>query len=314
MAATATSILHWNAIPVFADIDRRTFNLDPDEVARKVNHKTRAIVAPDIFGQSADVEQLRVIADENNLALISDTAQAPGALHWGEFAGTLADIGGFSLNHHKHITCGEGGLIVTNNDTWAQRMALLRNHGEVLVGDGLKLNKRHGILGYNFRLGEIEAAIARAQLKKLAQLVYSRQRVARRLVESLVSIPDIELPYVASGNTHVYYVFGMTLKSYTRGLRNQVVNALRAEGVNGLLSGYQNIHSLPLFAEGLAFGASGFPYNLASKVEDSCPVAEELHKESFFGLNLCSNEYSDSDVDLVVEAFKKVFRNLDALV
>jgi perosamine synthetase len=115
MVATATAILHWNGIPVFADIEPGSFNIDPSSVEKLIGPRTRAILAVDIFGQSADMRALRDIATRHGIKLLSDTAQAPGATYHGEYAGTLADIGGFSLNYHKHIHCGEGGILVTND-------------------------------------------------------------------------------------------------------------------------------------------------------------------------------------------------------
>ena len=113
---------------MFADIDPQTFNIDPNAVEAAITPQTRAIAAVDIFGQSADMPALRAIADRHGLKLVTDTAQAPGALLNGVFAGTKADIGGFSLNYHKHIHCGEGGLLVTNDDRLAERLRLIRNH------------------------------------------------------------------------------------------------------------------------------------------------------------------------------------------
>jgi perosamine synthetase len=133
MVATATAILHWNGIPVFADIDPRSFNLDPVAVEAKITPRTRAILCADIFGQSADIPSLRTIADRHGLRLLTDTAQAPGALLAGRSTGTMADIGGFSLNYHKHIHCGEGGLLVTDDDHLAERLRLIRNHGEAVI-------------------------------------------------------------------------------------------------------------------------------------------------------------------------------------
>jgi len=313
MAATATAVLHWNAIPVFADIDDQTFNLDPASVESRLSDRTRAILAPDIFGQSADIESLLSICKGHGLKLISDTAQAPGAFRGDSYAGTLSDIGGFSLNHHKHVTCGEGGLVVTNDEDLALRVSLLRNHGEVLLGQGLELVPRYGILGSNYRLGEIEGAIARSQLLKLEERAGSRTDAGDRLNRGLSDLKGLSLPVVERGNTHVYYVYGMVLDAELASARARIVEALRAEGVPSLSTGYQNLHRLPLFANRLSYGSAGFPYAESQSLMTACPTAEQLHDSSFFALTLCAHEFDDSQTTQVVEAFHKVWRHIEAL-
>ena len=318
MVATATAILHWNGIPVFADIDPHTFNLDPAKAEAAITHRTRAILSADIFGQSADIPALRAIADRHNLHLLTDTAQAPGALLAGRSAGTSGDIGGFSLNYHKHIHCGEGGLLVTDDDHLAERLQLIRNHGEAVIQSD-DPEELANILGHNFRLGEIEAAIARAQLHKLPRLVASRQRAAERLRAGLKDLPGLQLPDLADQATHVYYVFGMILNPEQLGkARNWIADALRAEGVTGLLVGYQCIHLNPLFRHRIAYGTGGFPWKGLARGKSSvtygpglCPVAEDLHQRTFLGLNLCAHAYTDSEVDQVVVAFRKVWAYLE---
>lgn len=319
MAATATAIMHWNGIPVFADIDHRSFNIDPASVERLVSPRTRAILAVDIFGQSADMKALVDIARRYRLKLISDTAQAPGAHHRDQYAGTLADIGGYSLNYHKHIHCGEGGVLVTNDDRLAARLSLIRNHGEAVIDSNDPIDLSN-MLGFNFRLGEIEAAIASLQLTKLAHRVQSRQRAAEQLNQGLVSLPGLRVPMVSPDNTHVYYVYGITLDITALGVsRQSIVDALRAEGVPSLMAGYQNIHLLPLFQNKIAYGTQGFPWTSpfasreVSYAAGTCPVAEELHSKSFLGLNLCTCEYGSTDIDLLVGAFRKVWDNLSLL-
>src|SRR5437762_2316448 len=130
MSATATAILHWNAIPVFADIEPETFCLDPAAVEANITPYTRAIMAVDIFGHPADVDALMTIADRYGLTVITDAAQAPGARYRNRYAGTLTHVGGFSLNYHKHIHTGEGGILVTDDETIAYRVRLIRNHAE----------------------------------------------------------------------------------------------------------------------------------------------------------------------------------------
>ena len=133
MVATATAILHWNAIPVFVDIDPFSFNINVKKIEEAITSRTKAILYADIFGQSGDIDALMKIAKKYKLKVISDTAQSPGALYKGKFAGSLSDIGGFSLNYHKHIHCGEGGIILTNSDILAEKVRLIRNHGEAVL-------------------------------------------------------------------------------------------------------------------------------------------------------------------------------------
>lgn len=320
MSATAMAILHWNAIPVFADIDRRSFNIDPNSVRKLITPRTKAIMAADIFGQTADVAALRAIADEHGLKLLGDTAQAPGARREGDYTGTSYDIGGFSLNYHKHIHCGEGGILVTDDDALAARLALIRNHAESVIKPTAR-DQLANMIGYNFRMGEIEAAIASVQLDKLEERVADRQRVAAELNAGLGGLAGITTPSVQNGATHVYYVYGMTLDIEALGVsRQSVFDALKAEGVPGLMPGYQTIHRLPIFTEQCAYGTGSFPWSLREAEgrrfaygSGTCPVAEELNDKNFLGINLCMFQFPSEDVADVVGAFRKVWDNLDLL-
>ena len=319
MVATATAILQWNGIPVFADIEPDSFNIDPVSVEKLIGPRTRAILAVDIFGQSCNMRALREIATRHGLKLLSDTAQAPGATYHGQYAGTLADIGGFSLNYHKHIHCGEGGILVTNDDRLARRLQLIRNHAEAVI-DSDDPAELCNMLGFNFRMGEIEAAIAQAQLKKLGTNINGRQRAAAALDAGLAGLPGLKTPQCSEGCSHVYYIYGIILNTDELGVpRDKLVAALRAEGVPGLVSGYQNSHLYPLFQGRIAYGTQGFPWTSPycgrqiSYARGICPVAEELHARSFLGINLCLHEYHPEDVQLMLAAFAKVWQHLDVL-
>lgn len=320
MAATATTILHWNLIPVFADIDEATFNLDPVDVENRITKRTRAIVSPDIFGQSADIESLKIICDKYDLMLVSDTAQSPGAKRNGYFAGTASDIGGFSLNYHKHIHSGEGGVAVTKSPELAHRMQLLRNHGEVVVGQNPDQESQYGILGMNMRLGEIESAIAEIQLTKLSLAIESR-RMGAQLFSTLISdLPGISVPQLSPGNDHVYYVYGMKFDCNILGIdRATLVEALKAEGVPAIQAGYQNIHKLPLFTKELTYRNNPLPYSLLPRKRrrelsaTQLAVAERLHRSEFVGINWCAKEFTELEVRLLADAFEKVLTNLDSL-
>ena len=135
MSATASAILAWGGIPIFSEIDPNTYCLDPKYIENKITKKTKGIMVADIFGQSADYKKIMKIAKKFNLKVISDSAQSIGSKHFNQFTGTNADIGGFSLNRHKHIQTGEGGIIITNNKKLADIMFKIRNHGEVINKD-----------------------------------------------------------------------------------------------------------------------------------------------------------------------------------
>lgn len=319
MCASATAILHWNAIPVFADIEPDTFCLDPRAVEANITPHTRAIMAIDIFGQSADMAALHAIADKHSLKIISDTAQAPGAYYGDSCAGTLAHIGGYSLNYHKHIHTGEGGVLVTNDDLYADRLRLIRNHAEAVVGDK-GVDSLSNMVGYNFRLGEIECAIGIEQLKKLKKLVAARQHCAERLSAGLAGLPGLQTPQIRTGSTHAYYMYPMVLDTTLLGVsRDRIHTALVAEGVPGLAQGYQNVHLLPMYQKKIAYGSRGFPWTsdiCRRQVDYSkgiCPVAEKLHDETYMGLEMCAHELKDEDIDLIVAAFSKVWKAMESL-
>jgi len=314
MCASATAIVNWNAIPVFADIEPETFCLDPAAVEACITPYTKAIMAVDIFGHSADMNSLMNIANRHGLKVISDTAQAPGTHYHGKYTGTLAHVGGYSLNYHKHIHTGEGGILVTDDDTIADRLRLIRNHAEAVVGDK-GVTDLNNMIGYNFRLGEIECAIGIEQLKKLAGFVRSRQQAAERLSQGLSELEGLRMPVVKPDCTHAYYMFPMVLDIERVGVpRARILEALRAEGVLGLAGGYTNIHRLPMYQRKMAYGSSGFPWtsDLCRREVDYrkgiCPVAETLHDTTYLGFSMCMFELTEDAVDLLVRAFHKVWQ------
>ncbi len=319
MCASATAILQWNAIPVFADIEPTTFCLDPVSVEANITPYTKAIMAVDILGHSANMEALLTIARKHNLKIISDTAQAPGTYYKGKMTGTLADVGGYSLNYHKHIHTGEGGVLVTNDDDLAERLRLIRNHAEAVVGPKGEKNLVN-MIGNNFRLGEIESAIGIEQLKKLKGFISGRQRAAERLTAGLAGLRGLRTPVVEENCTHAYYMYPLVLDIELLGVsRAQILKALIAEGVVGLAAGYANLHMLPMYQEKIAYGSKGFPWTSdichreVSYAHGICPVAEELHEKTYIGFAMCMHELLDEEVDLMIKAFKKVWNNLEFL-
>ncbi|MBM9577334.1 DegT/DnrJ/EryC1/StrS family aminotransferase [Leptospira sp. 201903070] len=319
MSASATAILHWNAIPVFADIEPGTFCIDPKSIEANISPYTKAILVVDIFGQSANMEAIMEIAKKKNLKVINDTAQAPGSFYKGKFTGTLGDIGGYSLNYHKHIHTGEGGVLVTNDDGLAERMQLIRNHAEAVVGDK-GVTDLTNMIGYNFRLGEIESAIGIEQLKKLKIKVDSRIRAAERFTKGLSNLKGLKTPEIRKDSTHVYYIYPILLDESLLGLpKKKIFDALVAEGVEDLSMGYANLHLLPLYQKKIAYGSKGFPWNSDICKRDVdyskgiCPIAEGYNDKEYLGYEMCVRDLSDSDVDLLIGAFQKVWSQLESL-
>lgn len=319
MCASATAILHWNAIPVFADIDPETFNLDPKSVEANITPYTKAIMAVDIFGQSADMDALMEIADRHGLKVISDSAQAPGAFYKNKYAGTLAHVGSYSLNYHKHIHTGEGGILVTDDDEICERLQLIRNHAEAVVCSKGVTNLAN-MIGYNFRLGEIECAIGIEQLKKLKKFVSSRQHSAERLTAGLKGLKGLRTPVIRSNCTHAYYMYPMVLDVGSLNVSHErICEALIAEGIEGLAPRYVNLHLLPMYQQKMAYGSKGFPWTSdichrnVNYRRGICPVAEELQEKSYLGFAMCLNDLSDEDVDLIVRAFWKVWDQMEML-
>jgi dTDP-4-amino-4,6-dideoxygalactose transaminase len=318
MSASIASVLHWGGIPVFADIDPNDFNISPDKIEEKITSRTRAILSADIFGKSANMEKLITIADKYKLRIISDTAQAPGSTSSGKFSGTIAHIGGISLNYHKHIHTGEGGILFTNDDDLAFRMKMIRNHAESIVA-GAEVQNISNLIGFNFRLGELEAAIGIHQLKKLKKIVRNKQNRANELTKELSDLPGITLPKIELNLENVYYVYPIVISpDVLRATRSRIVSALRAEGVPALSEGYQNLHLLPLFQQQVAFGTKGFPWNQVQDVKYDyskgiCPVAESYQDELFIGFGITGLNLKRKDIRLIGKAFRKVWENLDEL-
>lgn len=319
MSASATCILVWNAIPVFADINPDTFNLDFQSVVANITPRTRAIIVPSIFGYGADLKALQQVAKAQGIKIIEDAAQAPAVKYAGKWVGTWGDIGGFSLNYHKHIHTGEGGICVTDDDNLAERMRLIRNHAEAVV-DKKGYESIHNMIGFNFRLGEIEAALGRCQLKKLQAKVDQRFVLGCRLQKLLAGLKGLHTTPIEEGNTHAFYVFGMRLDVRALGVpRDKIYAALVAEGVPGLSKQYVNVHRYAMYRKKIAYGKEHFPWRnglYESSVEYAkgiCPVAEQLQDQTYLGLHLCQYDFNLDDMEAIAQAFHKVWSKMDAI-
>lgn len=316
MSGTVAAIVHAGAVPVFADVDHQYFSLNPIAVEAVITPRTRAILAVDIFGQAADSAALKAICHRHGLHLLHDAAQSPGVRSELGWTGCSGDIGGFSLNYHKHIHTGEGGMLVTDSSDFALKLAMLRNHGENLVAHFGRPDLST-LVGHNFRLGEIEAAIGRVQLRRMNELVESRIIVAEGLRKMLKELPGVSIAPVRPGCQHAYYVLGLTLDHSLWPIRDAIVSALAAEGFDAVLAGYQNLHQLPIFSTGQYRQA--YPWIIRDNLAEDLyhprnfPIADELHRHSFIGIETCAFELEEADVLRVGHAFEKVWEHLDDL-
>lgn len=316
MSASAAAALVYGAIPVFADIDPVTFCITADSIRACLSPRTKAVIVVDIFGHPADFAPIMALANEHNLLVIEDCAQAPGALYRGKPAGTLAHMGIFSLNYHKTIHCGEGGIVVTNDQNLAERLQLIRNHAEAVVG-AKKVEDITNLVGFNYRMTEIEAAIATEQLKKLPRLVAARQYNAKRLSGALSGLPGLTLPATVGDCTHGWYVYVMKYDAQQTGVsRSRLTAALRAEGME-ISEGYvEPLYMQPIYQKRTAYGREHFPFSLAPHVsyrKGLCPISERMHFSEVLYTPLIHGGMSEDDLDDVVRAFHKVFAQLDSL-
>lgn len=312
MTASAAGPLLYNAIPVFADIDPEHFCLSAETVRAALTPLTKAIVVVDLFGHPAPFDEIMAVAEERGLIVIEDAAQAPGAKLGERYAGTLAHIGVFSLNYHKHIHSGEGAVVVTDDDRLAERLQLIRNHAEVVLqqkGDG-ELNN---MLGFNYRMTEIEAAIASEQLKKLEALLVPRIQRAEQLTELLSNVAGVSTPSVVNGCVHVFYVYAIRYDEEQLGVpRAGIAEALRAEGIP-ISEGYvAPIYLQPLYQKRRLFGGTGSPWTdpsytgSVSYEAGICPVTERMHYRELLYTSAVHAQTSADDIADMAEAFHKV--------
>ncbi len=324
MCASATAPLVYGAIPIFADIEYDYFCLEPDDIEKKITKKTKAIIVVDILGQPYDADRINAIAKKYNLFVIEDNAQGPLSTYKGKYAGTLGDIGIYSLNYHKHIHCGEGGIIVTNNDELAEKLRLIRNHAEAVV-DAKGTTDLVNMVGFNLRMTEVEAAITREQLKKVKWLVEERRRNVQYLETNLSDIGFLSMPKVRANCEHSYYVHTMKfLQGKANTTREKYVDAVKAElmpielreaeGVKiGL--GYQvPLYRNSMFSKKIAYGSKGYPFREEDDYHTvNCPVCDRLCSSECIAHELMRPFMTKKDLDDVIEAFHKVADHVDEL-
>lgn len=318
MSASAVAPLFYGATPIFADVEPDMFCLDVNSVASVITERTKAILVVDLYGQPFDAPGLRALAAQHNLRIIEDCAQAPGAKLNGANAGLLGDVGIFSLNYHKHIHSGEGGIIVTNDDDIATRISMIRNHAENVTAP-MGVTNLANMIGHNLRMTEIEAVIATSQLSKLGGLLRERWDRVAYFEQKMAGFDAITMPKVRDGAVHAYYVHACLWDTDCGVDRNVFVDAVKAElpcfelrekeGVK-LGAGYvRPIYKLPIFQERVALQgpANGLAASWQDFKKPLCPVVEDLHFNRLLSHEFIVPSMSEADIDDVVRAFEKVW-------
>lgn len=302
---TIAAILAQNAVPVFADVDPLTGNLDPSSVEACLSPRTRAILVVHLFGAAAPVAELRALADRAGVPLIEDCAQAylarpaPGAPP----VGTYGAVGCFSLQQYKHVTAGDGGLCITGDAVLAERMRLFadkawpRDEGRF-----------HRFLAMNYRMTNLTAAVAGVQLRRLPEVVDRRRRQAARLLAAVGDLAGVHLPTLEDARLHAWWVLPLVVDGDNR----RWADALSAEGVPAVAGWLQSpVYLYPALTERRTYGTSAFPLTSPPARRDwtygpgLCPVAERLVDDTLVVLQWNEN-YTDADVDDIAAALVKV--------
>jgi len=299
---TATSVMHINAVPVFVDIDRETYNMDPACIEKAINKKTKAIIPVHFAGQSCDMDAILDIAKKNNVYVIEDCAHAHGSEWRGRKAGSWGDLGTFSFQSSKTMTSGEGGIITTNNKELAMKCFSL-----VWIGREIKKPWYEFYdLGWNFRLTEFQGAILRAQLSRVEQQVEKRMENARYLTALLKDIPGIApMKWDERATKHSFYLYMLRFDPKTWGIpRLQFQQALAAEGVDVFGSYPKPIYHNAVFLN------REIDYRAFAK---TCPVAELACKEQSIWFNHPMFLGSKSDMEAIAASVQKLWDNITEL-
>lgn len=282
--ATANPILMLGGKVIFVDIDEKTFNIDPKKIEEKISPKTKAIITVDLYGQPADYDEIKKIAEKYSLKIIGDACQAHGAEFNGIKTGKLGDLGCFSLYATKNIMSGEGGIITTDNEEFAELCRRFRHHGQ-----SEKTRYEYFDIGYNYRLTDIQAAIALAQLNKLDEFTEKRRKNAARLIEGLKEIQGIEIPFQDARCKHVFHQF--TIKCDNNKInRDALVNFLKEKGIGCGIYYPKPLHLHPHFRR--------FGYK-----ENDFPVSEKISK-SVLSLPVHPS-LSEKEVEEIINAIKE---------
>jgi len=272
--ATANTILMQQAKPVFVDIDEDTFNIDANKIKEKITKKTKAIVTVDLYGLLCDYNEIGKIAKTNNLMIVEDACQAVNAESNGKKAGNFGDIAAFSFYGTKNITSGEGGMITTNNQEYAEKAKLFRQHGRSKM-----TSYEYSGLGYNYRATDISAAILLEQLKKIEIITKKRIENAAYLSENLGKIKGIKVPDAKSDGSHVFHQYTIRVLENFKLSRDELNEHLNKKGIGTGIYYPKPLHLLPHLKK---FGCNDGDFPIAEKLSNeviSLPVHPHLAKE-----------------------------------
>jgi dTDP-4-amino-4,6-dideoxygalactose transaminase len=283
--STANTILMQNATPIFADIESDTFNIDVGKIKEKVTSKTKAIITVDLYGNLCNYDEINNIAKENGIVVIEDSCQSVNAEFNGKKAGTFGNIGTFSFYATKNITCGEGGMFVTDNNEYAENARLFRQHGRSKMTDYDYIR-----LGYNYRMTDIQAAILLEQLKKLDEITKKRIDNAKYLSENLEGTDGIEVPNVKENSRHVFHQYTIKVNNFKIS-REKFQEELGKKGISTAIYYPRPLHLCQHFKK-LGYKEGDFP------------VAEEISKQV---LSLPVHpSVTKEDMDLIIKSIKEV--------
>lgn len=326
MTACAMAPLIYGAIPVFADVEPETGCLDPNSIAERISPRTKGILVVHQFGFPAEMDEIMAIARKHKLKVIEDCAQAHGAKYKGRFVGTIGDIGVFSLNVNKTIQAGEGGICVCSDDDLEYRLQLIRNHGEAVVGPAGYENIEN-IAGFNYRMTEVSAAIAREQLAKLPLLNSVRLDLVEQLKKGLEPF-DFFRPLLGPSRCRecnckhnqecvsTYYVFPIRYFSEMVGIiRENFIKALNKEGVQFYQGYTKPLYLQPVYKKRQLF-KYGYPFSAPVNKEcvqiyndGLCPISEKLHFKEIVINEHIRVPQSSEDIEDILESVWKIIQN-----
>jgi perosamine synthetase len=282
--ATANVVLYNNATPVFVDSEPQTWNLDPAKIEAKITDRTKAIIPVHIYGHPADMDPILEIAKRHRLYVIEDAAEAHGALYRGRRVGSIGDAACFSFYGNKIITTGEGGMVLTDNPEWDKKARWLRDHG-------MSKEKRywHPVIGYNFRLTNLQAALGVAQLEQIEEIIEIKRKNAALYTELLSDVPHITLPPEEPWAMNVYWMYSILVQEGYGVSRDDLATKLRERGIDSRNFFYP-IHTMPPYVE--------YAQN------ESFPVAAELAAK---GINLPSSvTLTEEQIRYICQAIKEI--------